>query len=140
MSDTETNQIQENSRRNRLTIKKKGDGWGLLHDLQNVNILLNGREMTEVRSINIKMGLEEAIIAHVEILDCDLDLQDINLDIKVNELHARILLKKIMDCRPVGVPQDLRDQAHEMTKDLEEVVDVTTRDHKGYRARMKSSE
>jgi len=130
----------------KVTIKKTGDNFSTLCDIENLSIKHNGKEIPELKSIHISMELEEVITAHVKILDCNLDLENIPFEVKVDELHARILLKKMMriiDGESAAVDYQsemgpLLDQAREMTKDMPDIADVTTRDGDGFRQNMRT--
>ena len=60
----------EQYKKDRLTITKKGDGYGLLIG-NDVSIKYNDKEMMSIRSININMDVESALLATVEIVDGD---------------------------------------------------------------------
>lgn len=111
-----------------LTIKKSGKGFTTLCDTKNLSIKYNGKEMMDIQSIKITLELEDVLKAEVRILDANLDLENMPVKVEVNELHARILLKKILNTQGTKIDPVYAEQAREMTKGMPDIVDATTRD------------
>lgn len=132
----------------KLSVKQSG--IALFYDNKKVKLEINGKQLPGVRSMDIAFRLEEVTKATVEIIDFDLDLKDIDVEINVDELKARILLLNIYNTlhekgqTDEGFVYDIVDRGFiddilEMTKGMPGHVDMTTRDSNGFRQRVKTN-
>ncbi len=119
-----------------LTIKS--EGMCVFEDTEKLKIKFNGENIPCLRSMKIEYDIEEVPRVVLEVLDFNLDLENVPYEIKVDELKARILLKKIFHDSKCMFPAPVMREIEEMINGMLDVVDMTTRDSNGFRQRIRT--